>query len=65
MTEKKERKTYSRRGEEHHRATLTDRDVELLRQMHEEGDCTLYDLAMAFGISKTHVHSIVCYRSRV
>lgn len=62
---KKERAPYPRRGEDHHRATLTDSDVELMRSMHEEGDMTLYDLAMAFGCSKTHVFQIVSYQKRV
>lgn len=61
---KKERAPYPLRGENHHRATLTDRDVELMRQMHEEGDMTLFDLAMAFGCSKTHVHQIVTFKKR-
>lgn len=60
-----ERKDYSRRGEDHHRATLTDREVELMRKMHEEGDMTLFDLAAAFGISRSHCHDIVTYRKRV
>lgn len=60
-----DKRDYSRRGEDHHRATLTDRDVELMRQMHEEGDMTLYDLAAAFGISKSHVGDIVSYKKRV
>ena len=65
MQKSAERKDYSRRGEDHHRATLTDREVELMRKMHEEGDMTLYDLAAAFGISKSHCHSVVTYRKRV
>jgi hypothetical protein len=62
---KKEKEPYPRRGEDHHRAKLTDGDVELMRKMHEEGDMTLYDLAMAFGISKTHVFQVVTYKKRV
>lgn len=60
-----ERKDYSRRGEDHHRAKLTDREVELMRQMHEAGDMTLFDLAAAFGLSRSHCHDIVTYRKRV
>lgn len=62
---KKERAAYPRRGEDHHRATLTDSDVELMRKMHEEGDMTLYDLAVAFGCGKSTVHDIVTYKKRV
>lgn len=55
---------YPRRGEDHHNAVLTDRDVALLREMHETGEYTLYDLAIVFGISKSHVHNIVSGRKR-
>ena len=61
---KKERAPYPRRGEEHHRAKLTDAEVELMRQMHEEGDLSLCVLAVAFGVGKSTVRQIVTYRSR-
>lgn len=54
----------AKRGEDHHNAVLTDRDVELLRKMHETGEYTLYDLAVVFGISRSHVHNIVTGRKR-
>lgn len=50
-------------GEDHPNAKLTDREVELMRTMHEQG-CGLSELARAFEVRKWTVHRIVTYRTR-
>lgn len=52
-------------GEDHQRATLTDADVELMRQLREEDGMTYDQLAQRFEVSKRHVRDIVNYRKRV
>lgn len=51
-------------GEGHPLAKLTDREVDLMRTMHEQG-CGLMELARGFEVSKRTVWKIVTYRSRV
>lgn len=51
-------------GEDHHRAKLSDRDVELIRQMYEEGMGSARQLGELFGCSKTTVWEIVSYLKR-
>lgn len=46
-------------GEDHHRAKLSDHDVEVMRQMYEEGMASYGQLAQIFGVSKTHAWGIV------
>lgn len=50
-------------GEDHPNAKLTDREVELMRTMHEEG-AGLTELARGFEVSKRTVWRIVTYRMR-
>ncbi len=52
------------RGEEHHRARLSDREVELLRILHEREGWP-YSLLMAkFEVSKTCVAKLCRYQCR-
>lgn len=46
-------------GETHPRTRIPDRDVDMLRDMYEEGAGSLRVLAAAFGISRSHAHRIV------
>lgn len=57
-------KHYPRRGDDHHQAKLTDHDVELIRQLHEEGGLTHRELAEKFDCSRQNISAIVNYRSR-
>lgn len=51
-------------GETHHRAKLTDHDVELMRVLHDGGmNCS--EIARKFDCARTTVSSIVNYRHRV
>ncbi len=52
-------------GEDHQRATLTDADVELMRQLREDDGLTYDQLAQRFEVSRRHVRDIVNYRKRV
>lgn len=54
----------SRRGETHQRAKLTDRDVELIRQLYESGAMGCQKLANKFEISKRQIQRIVRYQQR-
>lgn len=51
-------------GEDHQRATLTDHDVELMRQLREEG-IGYKRLAKMFDTSVRNVRDIVNYKRRV
>jgi transcriptional regulator len=51
-------------GEDHQRATLTDHDVELMRQLREEG-LGYKRLAKMFDTSVRNVRDIVNYKRRV
>jgi hypothetical protein len=50
-------------GESHGRAKLTDRDVELLRQLRDQG-WSLTHLAEKFDLSRRHVLRICSHRQR-
>lgn len=50
-------------GEDHPNAKLTDREVELMRTMHEQG-AGLTELARGFEVQKKTVWKIVTYRAR-
>ena len=54
----------NRVGEDHPRAKLTDHEVELIRQLHEEGGLSLREIAEKFEVTKGTVHDIVNYRRR-
>lgn len=53
-------------GEAHHRAILTDDEVELLRTLYEDPDTqiTCEALGKRFGVSKDYVYKIVTYQRR-
>ena len=51
-------------GEAHHRAVLSDEDVELIRDIYEEGMVGYRTLALAFGVSRTTIQDIVNFRRR-
>lgn len=53
-----------RHGENHQRAKLSDRDVELIRQLHESGVMGCRKLAAKFEISKRQIQRIVKYQQR-
>lgn len=50
-------------GQDHQKAILTDRDVELMRQLHD-GGMSLSRLAIKFECSKTEVWNICNYKCR-
>lgn len=50
-------------GDSHHNATLTDHEVELMRQLHDEG-LPVRQLALLFGVSDGHVSKVVRYLVR-
>lgn len=52
-------------GEDHQRATLTDHDVELMRQLHEQDGIGYKRLAKMFEVSVRNVRDIVNYKRRV
>jgi DNA-binding CsgD family transcriptional regulator len=51
-------------GELHPRAVLTDRDVELMRELWESRACTQPELARQFEVSRSMVWKVVNYRRR-
>ena len=53
----------ARVGQDHHRAKLTNRDVELIRQMHEEKIARSV-IAEKFDVSVSTVDKIANYRRR-
>jgi hypothetical protein len=53
-----------RRGQFHHKAKLTDREVELARRMHEDDKISYNKLAVIFEASKASIQRICTYRTR-
>lgn len=51
-------------GESHHRAKVSDHDVELMRELHEEG-MKVSEIARKFDCARSTVSDIVHYRHRV
>lgn len=51
-------------GQEHHNAKLTDREVELIREIHERGEMGYARLAAKFEVSKSAIQHIVTGRRR-
>lgn len=51
-------------GEAHHRAKLSDDDVELIRDIYEEGMASYSTLAKVFAVSKETIRDIVTFRRR-
>lgn len=54
----------SRVGETHHRARLTDHDVDLIRDLREEYGLTYQEIADKFEVSKSTIRDIVKCRRR-
>ncbi len=54
----------ARVGEDHQRARLTDEQVDLMRDLYEEGLVGYRTLARYFGVSRTTVMSICRYERR-
>lgn len=54
----------SRVGETHHRAKLTDHDVDLIRELREAHGLTYQALADKFDCSKSTIRDICRYRRR-
>lgn len=51
-------------GDSHHRATLTDDEVELIRTIHEEGKIGYRTLAKFYGVSRSTIAKICKYERR-
>ena len=51
-------------GQYHPLATLSDEEVELIRDLYEEGCVGLMSLAVTFGVNKATIWGIVTYRRR-
>ena len=51
-------------GQYHHKAKLTDEEVDRIRDLYEEGFLGYGALAKAFNVAKKTIHDIVTYRRR-
>jgi hypothetical protein len=51
-------------GESHHRAKLSDADVDFIRDVYEEGQVSCSVLASVFKVSKSSIWDIVTFRRR-
>ena len=51
-------------GENHHNATLSDHEVELIRQLYEEHGLSMAELSRKFEVTRRTIRLIVSYRSR-
>jgi DNA invertase Pin-like site-specific DNA recombinase len=51
-------------GESHHRAKVSDHDVELMRELHDDG-MKVSEIARKFDCARSTVSDIVHYRHRV
>jgi DNA invertase Pin-like site-specific DNA recombinase len=54
----------NRFGEEHHRARLSDAQVEEIRELYEDGFSSYRSLAKRFGVTKATIRDIVTFRRR-
>lgn len=54
----------NRLGEAHQRAKLSDADVDLIRDIYEEGMESLSQIAKVFGVHKATIADIVHFRRR-
>lgn len=61
------RRPYSRHGEIHHRAKLTDAEVELIRSLREEDErfWSYGKLAEKFDVGRTTIADIIQMRKRI
>lgn len=55
----------NRVGETHHRAKLTDHEINLMRDLWEEGEITTPELAEKFDVSPAYAWYVTRYRRRV
>jgi len=51
-------------GERHHKATLTDHEIDLIRELREEYGFGYRRLAKKFEVSRETIRSICAYRTR-
>ena len=51
-------------GESHPGAKLTDHDIDLIRQLHEDSDLGYAQIAKEFDVSKWTIADVVKYRRR-
>lgn len=51
-------------GENHHRSKLTDKQVDLMIELHEDWGFGYRKLAWIFGVTKAQVRNICTYRQR-
>lgn len=51
-------------GEAHHNAKLSDAQVEIIRDLYEEGFVSYRSLALTFGVSREAIADICKYRRR-
>lgn len=51
-------------GEHHHRAKLSNADVELIRDIYDEGLCSYSTLAHVFGVSKSTIKDYITFKKR-
>lgn len=51
-------------GEHHHKAKLSDEDIEMIRLIYDEGFLGYRAIARAFGVRHTVIRNIVKYRRR-
>lgn len=51
-------------GEAHYRAKISDRDVDLIRDIYEEGLASYSTLAAVFNTSKENIRDIITFRRR-
>ncbi len=51
-------------AESHHRAKLSDHDVDLIRELQEKHGLSLREIAEKFGCGKSTVRDMVKYRRR-
>jgi DNA invertase Pin-like site-specific DNA recombinase len=52
-------------GETHHRAKLTDNEVEQIRDLYEFGGMTYSEIAKNYGVTKSEIAQICRYERRV
>jgi len=52
------------RGTGSHKKVLTDAEVELVRELHEEWGHSYRSLAEKFEVSKSHIRDLVVFRRR-
>lgn len=52
------------RGQYHHKATLTDHEVDLMRRLHEDEGLSYSELGRMFEVHRMTARSICIYRTR-